>query len=332
MADSETRDQTENTDDTHRKRRWYARRGLWFTIGGLAIVAIVVVGYWYLFFRGIVSTDDAYIHGNNVSISAKMLGRIVDLAVDEGDSVSAGQVVVVLDSTDLEAQEKHARAAVETAQKSVDLARVGVQRATDDFNRASVQYKGNVIPKEEFQHAQQALESARAQLQLALAQVTLAQAQLGVVESQLKNTKILAPFNGIVARRWVILGDIVQPGQPIFSVYESSNVWVIANFEETKLSSIRVGDLAQLSVDAYPGKNFEGNVLFIGAAAASEFSLIPPNNASGNFTKVTQRVPVKLTIREVNSPGTRGLVRILPGMSVTVKIDVNQTKTANGSL
>jgi membrane fusion protein (multidrug efflux system) len=304
---------------------------LWFTIGGVAIVAIVVVGYWYLFLRGFVSTDDAYIRGNNVSISAKMLGRIVDLAVDEGDSVSAGQVVAVLDSTDLEAQEKHARAAVETAQRSVDLARVGVQGATDDFDRASVQFEGNVIPKEEFQHARQALEAAQAQLQLALAQVTLAQAQLGVVESQLRNTKILAPFNGIVARRWVILGDIVQPGQPIFSVYESSNVWVIANFEETKLSSIRAGYLAQLSVDAFPGRNFEGKVLFIGAAAASEFSLIPPNNASGNFTKVTQRVPVKVTIREVASPGTQEPARLLPGMSVTVKIDVNQTRTAKGS-
>jgi membrane fusion protein (multidrug efflux system) len=332
MADSETRDQNENSDNTHLKRSWYARRGLWFTIGGLAIVAVVVVGYWYLFLRGLVSTDDAYIHGNSVSISAKMLGRIVDLTVDEGDSVSAGQVVVVLDSTDLKAQEKHARAAVETAQKSVDLARVGVQRATDDFDRASVQFEGNVIPKEEFQHAQQALEAAQAQLNLALAQVTLAQAHVGVVESQLKNTKIFAPFNGIVARRWVILGDIVQPGQPILSVYESSNVWVIANFEETKLSSIRAGDLAQLSVDAYPGKNFEGNVLFIGAAAASEFSLIPPNNASGNFTKVTQRVPVKLTIREIGSPGTQELAHLLPGMSVTVKIDVNQNKTTNGSL
>jgi membrane fusion protein (multidrug efflux system) len=332
MADSETRDQTENGDNTRIKRSWYARRGLWFTIGGLAIVAVVVVGYWYLFLRGLVSTDDAYIHGNNVSISAKMLGRIVGLAVGEGDSVSAGQVVAVLDSTDLKAQEKHARAAVETAQKSADLARVGVQRATDDFDRASVQFEGNVIPKEEFQHARQALEAAQAQLQLALAQVTLAQAQLGVVESQLNNTKIFAPFTGIVARRWVILGDIVQPGQPIFSVYESSNVWVIANFEETKLSSIRAGDLAQLSVDAFPGKNFEGKVLFIGAAAASEFSLIPPNNASGNFTKVTQRVPVKLTIREIASPSTQEPARLLPGMSVTVKIDVNQTQAANGSL
>jgi membrane fusion protein (multidrug efflux system) len=332
MADSATRDQTEDSDNTRIKRSWYARRGLWFTIGGLAIVAVVVGGYWYLFLRGFVSTDDAYIHGNNVSISAKMLGRIVDLAVGEGDSVSAGQVVTVLDSTDLKAQEKHARAAVETAQKSADLARVGVQRATDDFDRASVQFEGNVIPKEEFQHARQALEAAQAQLQLALAQVTLAQAQLGVVESQLNNTKILAPFNGIVARRWVILGDIVQPGQPIFSVYESSNVWVIANFEETKLSSIRTGDLAQLSVDAFPGRNFEGKVLFIGAAAASEFSLIPPNNASGNFTKVTQRVPVKLTIREVTSPSTQEPARLLPGMSVTVKIDVNQTKAADGSL
>ncbi|MEJ2722965.1 MAG: efflux RND transporter periplasmic adaptor subunit, partial [bacterium] len=304
MASPNTQDQDEKEGGNAGKRRWYKRKRVWFGVGVLAIVAVVVGGYWYLFLRGYVSTDDAYIHGNNVSVSAKMLGRIVDLTVDEGDSVTVGQVLVVLDSTDLKAQEMQAKAAIETAQKSADLAKVGVQRATDDFNRASVQYKGNVIPKEEFQHAQQALETAQAQLQLSLAQITSAQAQLGVVQSQLANTKIYAPFDGVVARRWAIVGDVVQPGQPVFAVYESSNVWVVANFEETKLTSIRVGDVAQLSVDAYPGKEFEGNLMFVGAAAAAEFSLIPPNNASGNFTKVTQRIPVRFSIREVDPSGS----------------------------
>ena len=326
MAEPESPDQKSETGGDNRKRSWYARKGVWFTIGGILIVAIVVVGYWYLFLRGYISTDDAYIHGNNVSISSKMLGRIVDLTVDEGDSVSQGQILVMLDSTDLKAQETQARAAIETAQRNVQLARVGVQRATDDFDRASVQFKGGVITKEEFQHNQQALESAQAQLQLSLARVTSAQAQLGVVETQLQNTRIYAPFSGIVARRWVIVGDVVQPGQPIFVVYESSNVWVVADFEETKLTSIRIGDLAQLSVDAYPGRKFEGNVLFIGAAAASQFSLIPPNNASGNFTKVTQRVPVRFSIREIDSEASDKTARLLPGMSVTVTINVNQNK------
>jgi membrane fusion protein (multidrug efflux system) len=331
MAATEAQEKNTKDDNNNRKRTWYKRRRVWFTIGGLAVVSVVVAGYWYLFLRGYVFTDNAYIHGNNVSISAKMLGRIVDLTVDEGDSVSIGQVLVALDSTDLKAQEVQAQAAIEAAHKNVDLARVEVRRAADDFNRAAVQYKGNVIPEEEFQHKRQALEAAQAQLQLSLTHVTSAEAQLGVVESQLKNTKIYAPFNGIVARRWAIVGDVVQPGQPIFAVYESSNVWVVANFEETKLTSIRIGDTAQLSVDAYPGRKFEGDVLLVGAAAASEFSLIPPNNASGNFTKVTQRIPVKFSIREVHASGADTPARLLPGMSVTVRIDAKQNKGKSGA-
>jgi membrane fusion protein (multidrug efflux system) len=323
-------DNDTNEDGTG-QRPWYKRKRVWFSTAALAIVAVVVIGYWYLFLRGYVTTDDAYVRGNSVSISAKMLDRIVDLSVDEGDSVSIGQVLVVLDSTDLKAQEAQARAAIEIAERNVDLARVEVKRATDDFERASVQYKGNVISKEEFQHRRQALEAAQAQLQLALTRVTSAQTQLGVVESQLKNTKIYAPFDGIVARRWVIEGDVVQPGQPIFAVYESSNVWVMANFEETKLNSIHAGDTAQLSVDAYPGREFEGKVLLIGAAAASEFSLIPPNNASGNFTKVTQRIPVKLSIRETHSTSSDPPARLIPGMSVTVKIGAREKKGSNSA-
>jgi membrane fusion protein (multidrug efflux system) len=106
-------------------------------ISFVVIVAVLVAGFWYLFLRGYVSTDDAYIRGNSVSISSKMLGRIVELTVDEGDSISAGQVLVTLDSTDLKAQEAQVQAAVETARRHVDLARVEVQRATSDFNTAS---------------------------------------------------------------------------------------------------------------------------------------------------------------------------------------------------
>lgn len=331
MTAPDSDDKDTGNDDRKQKRKWYKRKSVWFTLCGLIVVAIVVVGYWYLFLRGYVSTDDAYIHGNNVSISSKMLGRIVSLAVDEGDSVSQGQILVMLDSTGLKAQEAQAQAAIETAHKNVDLARVGVQRTTNDFNRATIQYKSGVITQEEFQHSQQALEEAQAELQLSLAHVTSAQSQLAVVETQLQNTKIYAPFSGIVARRWTIVGDVVQPSQPIFAIYESSNVWVVADFEETKLTSIHIGDSAQLSVDAYPGRKFEGNVLFIGAAAASQFSLIPPNNASGNFTKVTQRVPVRFSIREIDRADHDLPTRLLPGMSVVVTINVNQNKYKNES-
>lgn len=332
MAASETMNGNENEQEGNKGRRpWYRVKRVWFAAAVIVIVAAVFGGYWYFFLRGFVTTDNAYVRGNNVSISSKMLGRIVDLTVDEGDSVFAGQVLVALDSTDLVAQRTQAQSAIEIAERNVDLARVEVQRARDDFDRAEVQYKGNVISQEEFQHRRQALEASQAQLQLSLSRITSARAQLGVVASQLENTKIYAPFDGVVARRWAIVGDVVQPAQPIFAVYEASNVWVIANFEETKLTSIRVGDVAELSVDAYPARTFEGSVLLVGAAAASEFSLIPPNNASGNFTKVTQRIPVKFSIRETNVPDGENPARLLAGMSVVVKIRVDHNRGWNGS-
>ena len=112
-------------------------------------------------------------------------------------------------------------------------------------------------------------------------------------------------------------GDVVQPGQPIFSVFDVDNAWITANFEETKLSELRVNELVEITVDAYPNYHFVGRIREIGANTAAEFSLIPPNNASGNFTKVTQRVPVKIAVE--NHPSSKPL---LPGMSVEVRVKV----------
>ena len=112
-------------------------------------------------------------------------------------------------------------------------------------------------------------------------------------------------------------GDVVQPGQPIFSVYDNTDLWVTANYEETKISRISLGDSVAISVDAFPDNQFYGKVIQLGTNTASQFSLIPPNNASGNFTKVTQRVPVKISIEQVNSSDK---VTLLPGMSVEVDI------------
>jgi membrane fusion protein (multidrug efflux system) len=120
----------------------------------------------------------------------------------------------------------------------------------------------------------------------------------------------------------VLQGEVVQPGQPILTVYDPENVWITAYFEETKLRSIPLGARAEVSVDAYPGQPLEGTVVLIGAAAASQFSLIPPNNASGNFTKVTQRVPIRIKV-DPPEAGTSQMTLphgLLPGMSVVVTI------------
>jgi membrane fusion protein (multidrug efflux system) len=241
--------------------------------------------------------------------------------VDEGDTVLQGQVLVYLDDSDLRAEEAQAKASFALAQENVLLAKVNLDKARDDFVRASTQFKQNIIPKEQFDHAGSEYEASKARSGIAGAQAKAARAQLGIIETQLKNTIITSPMNGVVSKRWVLVGDVVQPGQPIFSVYDLKNIWVTANLEETSLAALRSSDKVDISVDSYPDLTFTGKVFQIGSNTASQFSLIPPNNASGNFTKITQRVPVKISIsRSGGDP--RQKVDLLPGMSVEVKVRV----------
>ena len=129
-------------------------------------------------------------------------------------------------------------------------------------------------------------------------------------------------------KRWVMAGDVVQPGEAILAIYDIEHVWVTANLEETKLGAIALGDSVHTSVDAYPGRDFAGTVTLIGAAAAAQFSLLPPANASGNFTKVTQRIPVRISIAPPPEAPTDPPVLLLPGMFVEVHIRVGSAARA----
>jgi membrane fusion protein (multidrug efflux system) len=304
--------------------RHYRRKRFFIPVLLLVVVATAIFFYWYHFLRGYVATDDAVIDCDAVTISSKILGRIAALNAGEGDSVKAGNLLVQIDDSDLKAQEAEARAALDYVRQNVQVARIALDRARDDFDRDSVQYQEHAITREQFDHARNALEMAQAQQAVALSHVKASQAQLTVIETQLTNTRIITAASGVVARKWVVPGDIVQVGQPIFTVFDLKDVWVTANFEETKLASIHPGDSVEISVDAFSGRKFAGRVELIGAAAGSQFSLIPPNNASGNFTKVTQRVPVKIMFSNLNHNDPGGRPVLLPGMSVEVKIRVTE--------
>jgi len=297
----------------------HRRRSVVLPLLLLVVLGLAGAGYWYVRVRGVITTDDAYVDGDRVSVSTKMLGRVVELGADEGDTVAEGQLLVRLDDADLRAQEGQAQASLALARENVQLSAVEVQRAKDDFDRAATQLRGKVIPQEQYDHAKTALDMADARQRIAMAQVQTARAQLQVLETQLANTRVTAPLTGVVARRWVLPGDVVQAGQPIFAIYDLADLWVTANFEETKIGRIHAGDSVAIRVDAYPARELTGAVRWIGAAAASQFSLIPPNNASGNFTKVTQRVPVRIAI-DRSAPGAGGPVTLVPGLSVEVSI------------
>lgn len=275
--------------------------------------------YWYENLKDFVSTDDAYVDADRVSISPKVLGRIFLLTVDEGSRVKQGDLLVRLDDTDLQSQVAQAKANLDFAQNSLPLAKVNLDRATDDFGRADFQFKGTVITKEQYVHAREALEAAKAEYGIAASRISLAKAQLGVVETQLQNMTLSAPFDGIVAKRWLMSGDIAQPGQPILTIYDTRLTWVTANLEETKLARLKLRDPVEINVDSYPGRPFAGKVGLVGDYTAAQFSLIPPNNASGNFTKVTQRVPLKIFLDD-RTPEDQAAYPLRPGMSVEIKI------------
>jgi len=287
------------------------------------IIAVILVGAalfaawrWYTNMRMYVSTDDALIDANRLNISSKMLGRIIYLGADEGDSVAVGQVLVRFNVNDLEAQMAQAHAALTLANENVRLAQVGLTRAKKDLARAKVEFENHTMTAEQFEHAQSDYDIAVSKLAIAKAQVGATEAQIAIIDTSLVNATIISPMRGVVSKRWVLPGDVVQPAQPIFSLYNLDSVWVTANFEETKLAELHPGDSVHIYVDAYPNQEFMGRVLQIGTNTAAQFSLIPPNNASGNFTKVTQRVPIKISI-DRDAP-----VMLLPGMSVVVKVKI----------
>jgi membrane fusion protein, multidrug efflux system len=279
----------------------------------LGIVAGVML--WYMHKYSSIATDDAFVEANRATISSKVLGRIVLLRGDEGDTVRQGDTLVRLDDSDLRAQLAKAEATLRFITRSIEISSVNKAKALDDYERAEKQFNSQIVSQEQFSHADNARRLAEAQVDRDQAQIATAQADLAVVKTQLANTVITAPFSGIIAKRWVLSGDVVSPGQAIFSMFDNKHVWITANYEETKLRAIRPGMRAQVTIDAFPGAIITGKVENIGRSTASQFSLIPASNASGNFTKVTQRVPVKIAVE--SSPAA---VSLLPGLSAYVHI------------
>ena len=281
----------------------------------LLVGVIAAVVLWYMHKYSSIATDDAFVEANRATISSKILGRIVLLKYDEGDTVRAGDTLVKLDDADLRAQLAKAEATLRLITRSVEISSVNKAKALDDYGRTEKQFKSQIVSQEQFSHAENARKLAEAQVDRDEAQVAAARADLTIVITQIANTAITAPFSGIIAKRWVLSGDVVSPGQAMFSMFDHKHIWVTANYEETKLRNIRPGMRVAISIDAFPGQPVSGRVESIGRSTASQFSLIPASNASGNFTKVTQRVPVKIAIE--SSPAA---VSLLPGLSAYTRI------------
>ena len=336
---------TENT--AKNKKKIYA------IVGVIASVLLGGGIWWWIHSSGVVSTDDARVKGTIVSVSSRVSGRVEELLVNEGDEVQAGQILAKLDSRELAAQAAQAKANLSAAQAKLAGLKAGsrpqqiaqaeagtaqasanLENARKAYERAEALYQQGAISAQQLDSAQTALALAEAQysaagqslsltaegarvedIQAAEAQVEQAAAALKNAELQLDNAVIKAPLTGVIALKSVNIGESVTSGQPMFNIANLNDVWVAANIDETHVGKIRVGETVDFTIDAYPGTTFTGEVKEVGAATGSQFALLPTENTSGNYTKVTQKLPVKIKV----TPGEKILK---PGMSAIVSIHV----------
>jgi len=302
-------------ETSHKKRFIYA--------GALLILLLLVGGaFVYKQMSRYVGTNDAQIDGYKVDLSSDLLLRIIKLYVDEGDFVEEGQIVCKLDDSILLSQKAEAIANISAMQSMLALREYELAKIKKDYERARQGQRDQIISPQDYDHAHRDFQIAQSAVDVAKADIEESVRQLGVIEATLAHTNILATHRGSIVKRWVQAGDVVQPGQAIFSLADLHDIWVVANLQETDIQRVRLGDTVKIEVDAYPGVTFQGKVYVIRGSAAGQFSLIPPDNATGNYTKVAQRVPLKITIAPPKNFPSAEPLYLFPGLSVEVKIYV----------
>ncbi len=324
----------------------------------LILLAIVLVlggawlAYYLLVARWHQDTDDAYVQGNIVSITAQTPGTVVAIHADDGMRVTAGQVLVQLDPNDARVAFEQAEAnlaatvrqvrglysSVDAAQADIAAREVAVAQARADVARRSGLVASGAVSSEELAHAHAQLKVAEAALSAAggqlsrsralvdattvasQPQVQSAAAQLRKAYLDLQRAAIVAPIDGYVAKRSVQLGQRVQPGGPLMAVIPLEQVWVDANFKETQLRNMRLGQPVTLTADAYGDDvTFDGTLVSLGLGTGSAFALLPAQNASGNWIKIVQRIPVRIQL----DPKQLREHPLRLGMSMAVDVDVH---------
>ncbi|MBS0222950.1 MAG: efflux RND transporter periplasmic adaptor subunit [Proteobacteria bacterium] len=335
------------------KRRGNRRR-LWFVILGLVILAVAAAFalYWFLYAVYFVSTDDAYVGGDLVAVTARAPGAVIGLHADNTQAVRRGQLLISLDPVEAQVAVDAAKAELARTVRSVRAAFARVEQARAQLASAEVartqvqndlrrrEAAGNAVSREELAHARSGVVAAEAAVQAAQGTLTqalsavqgteiannpdvlAAAARLRQAAIQLAHMSIRAPVDGVVAQRTVQIGQHIAAGTPLMAVVPLNTVWVDANFKEVQLADVRIGQKATITSDIYgSGVEYHGRVQGLGAGSGNAFALLPPQNATGNWIKIVQRVPVRIALdpKELR----RHPLRV--GLSVTVSIDVSDT-------
>ena len=329
------------------------RRRNGFLLFGVVVLlaALVFGGWWLLAGRYSESTDDAYVAGNIVSVTSRENATVNALYADNTQQVRQGQLLIEMDPSVADVNMRAAEANLARAVRAVrgtfasadsyaaqlQHAEVTLAQARSDYERRQAALAG-AVSGEELGHARDAVQAAEAAV--SSARGGLAQAQSGIAgvdvahnpdvlaaEAQLRaaalaqaHMKIVAPVDGVIAQRTVQVGQRVNAGAPLMAVVPLSNVWVDANFKEVQLARMRIGQPVEVTTDLYGSKVvYHGRIAGLGAGSGSAFSILPPQNASGNWIKIVQRVPVRIALDEKEVKDNP--LRI--GLSVTAKVDIH---------
>jgi membrane fusion protein (multidrug efflux system) len=291
----------------------------WKQLGliGVFLALLFLISFWWVHRNTYAWTDDAFIDGYQVTISSDISARLIQHYVDEGDAVKKGQLLCQLDESILNTQKDDAATNVSLLEEKVKLQKIKMEKLRDIYVVAKQEYENEIISYIDFDKIEKDFRFTEAGYKVAEAALANGIAKLGIIQELLCcHSKVFAPCDGLISKRWITAGDVVQAGQPLFSLTDP-HVWITANLEETKIERIKSGDRVNIHVDAYPDKEFTGSVFVVRASAAGRFSLIPPDNATGNYTKVVQRVPIKIFFDSrhiLESP------YLYPGLSAEVTI------------
>jgi membrane fusion protein (multidrug efflux system) len=343
------------------------RRTVMLSIGIVLLLVAAVWGVrWWTVGRFIESTDDAYLQADSVTIAPKVSGYVAEVYVADNQAVTTGQPLVRLDSRQYEAILEQAkatiaarkadieRASAELLQQKANIAQARAQlqgarssetHAIEEVKRYEPLVASGAEPKERLADLKNARNQAaatvaanvaalevaerqpattQAQIDQARAQLEAAEASMRQAQLDMQDTVIRSTLTGRVGDRTVRVGQYAQPGTRLMTIVPVQDVYLEANFKETQIGLMRPGQPATIHVDALPGTDLHGTVVSFSPGTGSQFALLPPQNATGNFTKIVQRVPVR--IRLDASPETRDL--LLPGLSVTVRVDTRSGRAA----
>ena len=348
-------DQHSDTQNSSNNKSQQRKKGLSIFILLLLLIAIGSAAYWFFFIKGFEETEDAYVSGNQVMVSAQVAGNIAKINVDNMDPVQAGDVLLELDDTNAKLSFEQAKSnlanavrqvsqlnyTVKQLKSAVRANEIALAQAQGNLNRRVQLVKDGAIDKESFQHAKEAVELAKANLTTSQNQLGANQALLldGPLSEQpqiqsavsnlkqawlnLERTKIRSPIKGYVSRRNAQVGQAVSVGGALMAVVTTDQMWLDANFKETQLTHMRIGQPVEIHFDLYgKDKTFNGKVVGIEMGTGSAFSLLPTQNATGNWIKVVQRVPVRIQL----DPQQLAENPLRIGLSATVKVNVSDSQ------